>query len=223
MNERRLLSCALLLAACGRDASPPASPPEVPRAAALKVIAFGDSLTAGKDLEDPDKEAYPAVLETLLREAGFDAAVVNAGVSGDTTADALARLDWSLEGGADVVLVALGSNDTFQGKKLEDVERNLSEILKRVRAKGAVPVLAAMKTFPNLGPYYGAAYEKLFPRVAAREGAAAAPFMLEGVAGDPSLNLADGIHPNAAGHRRVARNLLPAVETALRKAPRRPI
>lgn len=212
MNSRPWL-LAFFLAACGRPEAVP--PPPAARAAAT-VLAFGDSLTAGKDLEDPDAEAYPAVLERLLRAKGFDVSVVNAGVSGDTTSDALARLDWSLSEEPDVLLVALGSNDTFQGKKVGDIERNLEAIAARAREKGAVPVLAAMKTFPNLGPYYGSDYEALFARVAGRTGAVLAPFMLEGVAGVPALNLSDGIHPNAAGHRRVAENLLPALEGVLK-------
>lgn len=222
MNERfqRRLSplfFSLLLAACDRPQPAPPPTAAVAPKAALTILAFGDSLTAGKDLEDPDTEAYPAVLERLLREKGHDVAVVNAGSSGDTTADALARLDWSLSEKPDVVLVALGSNDTFQGKKLEHMEKNLDDILRRIQASGAMPVLVSMKTFPNLGPYYGAAYEAMFARAAKRAGVLLTPFLLEGVAGDKSLNLADGIHPNPAGQRKAAQNVLPTLEEALRR------
>lgn len=218
MNKIPALAALLLLAACGKPPAPAEPPPSAPPPPALRVLAFGDSLTAGKDLEDPDAQAYPAVLERLLKERGVDAAVTNAGVSGDTTADGLARLEWSLRENPRVVIVALGSNDTFQGKRTADIEKNLDAILAKCRAAGAVPVLAAMHTFPNLGPDYGAAYAAIFPRVAARHGARLAPFMLGDVAGRAELNLADGIHPNAAGHEKVARTLLPAVEAALREA-----
>jgi acyl-CoA thioesterase-1 len=206
-----------LFTACGEKtpAPPPAAAPASPPA--IRILAFGDSLTAGKDLEDPDREAYPAVLERLLRAKGHDVAVTNAGVSGDTTANALARLDFSLREKPRLVIVALGSNDTFQGKPLADIETNLGEIVRRSRASGAVVLLCALRTFPNLGLYYAADYTKMFERVAKRDGALLAPFLLEGVAGVAALNLPDMIHPNARGQERVAANLLPHVEKALQK------
>jgi acyl-CoA thioesterase I len=207
----------LFLTACENPFPAPPPPTGASVKPDLRLLALGDSLTAGKDLEDPEAQAYPAVLERLLREKGYNVAVTNAGLSGDTTADVLARLDWSLAEKPDIVLVALGSNDTFQGKKLPDIEKNIERILRRAEAAGAVTVLALLKTFPNLGPSYGDAYEKMFARLAERTGSVLAPFLLEGVAGDPSLNLPDGIHPNAEGHRRAAKTLLPAIEESIKK------
>jgi acyl-CoA thioesterase-1 len=184
---------------------------------AIRILAFGDSLTAGKDLEDPDREAYPAVLEGLLHEAGHSVRVTNAGHSGDTTFDALARLDFSLAEKPQIVIVGLGSNDTFQGKKVSDMERNLDEIVRRCQSAGAVVVLCGMKTFPNLGLFYASDYAKMFKRVADRGGAIYVPFMLDGVAGNPALNLPDMIHPNPRGQEQVARTVLPSVIKALKK------
>ncbi len=215
-----VLCLAFLLMACGNKEDNPkranaaTSPSSAP---AVRVLAFGDSLTAGKDLPDPDQEAYPAVLERLLKGRGVSVDVMNAGRSGDTTFDALSRLDYSLADNPDLVLVALGSNDTFQGKRLSDIEKNLETIVARVRAKGARVILCGMRTFPNLGPEYAGGYEAVFRRVAEKHRVPLVPFLLEGVAGDPSLNLADGIHPNARGHERMAQNLLPAVLKALKE------
>jgi acyl-CoA thioesterase-1 len=206
----------ILLAACGK--SDPARPPRAgsPSEPTLRILAFGDSLTAGKDLEDPDRDAYPAVLERLLRKAGHAVTVTNAGHSGDTTFDALARLDFSLAEKPRIVIVGLGSNDTFQGKRLADMEKNLADTVRRCREAGAVVVLCGMKTFPNFGLFYASDYAKMFKRVAQRERAILVPFMLEGVAGDPAMNLPDMIHPNPRGQERVAQNLLPFVEKALK-------
>lgn len=230
MNRARQLIAAILVAAsggCGGGmAQPPipVEPPAIPRASTLRIIAFGDSITAGKDLADPDREAWPALVERALREEGRDVIVENAGVSGNTTFDALDRIDFALESEVTaagpgpapaLVIVCLGSNDAFQAKPLRLVEENLERIVRRCRERGARVLLVSLKTFPNFGPEYGAAYEAIFPRVARRAGADLAPFLLEGVAGDRRLNLPDGIHPNAEGHRRVAANLLPAIREAL--------
>jgi acyl-CoA thioesterase I len=212
-----IFALLLLVAGCGRPAAPPphapldATPSVPPR---LTIVAFGDSITAGKDLDDPDAEAYPAVLERILRARGRDVRVVNAGVSGNTTFDALERLDFSVPS-ADLVIVQLGANDTFQGKSIEAIEKNLAEIVTRLKKKGAAVVLWDMKTFPNLGPFYAEKFERIFARVAKSTGCTLAPFPLEGVAGNPAMNLADGMHPNAGGHERVAANLVVSVETVL--------
>ncbi|MBL0058897.1 MAG: arylesterase [Elusimicrobia bacterium] len=220
MSKKGLLlwiGAAVFLAACGKS-EPALAPRTAPLAETpLRILAFGDSLTAGKDLEDPDREAYPAVLERLLKEAGHSVTVTNAGHSGDTTFDALARLDFSLAEKPRIVIVGLGSNDTFQGKRLADMEKNLDETVRRCREAGAVVVLCGMKTFPNFGLFYASDYAKMFKRVAHRQRAILVPFMLEGVAGDPAMNLPDMIHPNPRGQERVAQNLLPYVEKALKK------
>lgn len=206
----------LFLGACEKKETVPVPSTTAP-SAAIKILAFGDSLTAGKDLEDPDTQAYPAVLERLLKEQGYSVSVTNAGHSGDTTFDALARLDFSLAEKPHIVIVGLGSNDTFQGKRVADMEKNLGEIVHRCRQSGAQVVLLGMKTFPNFGLPYAVGYARMFKRVADQEGAFLVPFMLEGVAGNPALNLPDSIHPNPQGQERVAKNILPTVVTALKK------
>lgn len=213
----RALAGVLAIFACGKSTptSVESGPPS-PRPA-IKILAFGDSLTAGKDLGDPDREAYPAVLENLLKKEGNSVSVTNAGRSGDTTFDALARLDFSLAEKPQVVIVALGSNDTFQGKKIPDIERNLEETVRRCHDQGAEVILCGMKTFPNLGPYYASNYAKIFKRVAVRNKIVLVPFLLEGVAGDPRMNLSDQIHPNVLGHERMAQTILPYVKKVLKK------
>lgn len=216
---RALFSVAVALAtcACGKSEPPFAVTPPPSVTAAVRILAFGDSLTAGKDLQDPDQEAYPAVLERLLKEAGHSVRVINAGHSGDTTFDGLARLDFSLGEKPEIVVVGLGSNDTFQGKKVADMEKNLDDIVRRCQQAGAVVVLCGMKTFPNLGLVYASDYAHMFKRVADRRKAIYVPFLLEGVAGNPTLHLPDGIHPNVQGQEQVARTLLPFVVKALNK------
>lgn len=218
MSRHMFLTGALAALFACQSGAAPETPAAVLPGAAIKILAFGDSLTAGKDLEDPDTQAYPAFLEKALKAKGRGVSVINAGHSGDTTFDGLARLDYSLAEKPQVVIIALGSNDTFQGKTLKDIESNLSELVRRSKAAGAVVVLAGMKTFPNLGPFYAGGYDKLFPRVAEKQGAILVPFMLQDVAGAAGLNLSDGIHPNPQGHERIAKTLLPFVERALKEA-----
>lgn len=226
MNDRRpfrwlaLLWMGASLGATGCRETPSVTAPPPSATDGVRILCLGDSLTAGKDLEDPDQEAYPAVLERLLRASGRAATVYNAGVSGDTTANALARLDFSLQDKPDLVIVALGSNDTFQGKQLSNIEDNLTRIVNQCRLSGARVLLCGFKTFPNLGPSYAGQYTRLFDRVAKKTGVRLAPFLLEGVAGRADMNLADGIHPNARGHQRVADNLFPSVLKELAEIPR---
>lgn len=216
MNKRILILLAGFLIGCSQSETPAdRTTPAAPSAAAVKIIAFGDSLTAGKDLADPELEAWPAILEGKLREEKYSVEVVNAGQSGDTTYDALNRLDFALSQGGDVVIVAFGSNDTFQGKDLKDIEKNLDEIIRRIKDRKVDVVLCGMKTFPNFGWHYAGAYEKIFPRVAKRWDVPFVPFLLEGVAGKAEFNLSDGIHPNAKGHAVLADNIFPTMEKAL--------
>lgn len=203
---------SLVLGGCDRPSTPPAALPP----AQLHVLCFGDSLTAGKDLSDPDRTSYPAVLERRLKEKGFRVRVTNAGQSGDTSFDARARLDYSLGDRPDLVIVCLGSNDMFQGKRLEDLESNLTDIVRRCRAAGARVVLCRMRIFVNFGFGWAARYERIFPRVADATGATLAPFPLDGVAAKPSMNLSDGIHPNPAGYSVFVDNIFAAVEKELK-------
>jgi len=177
------------------------------------VLFLGDSLTAGYGLDEG--QAFPAVVGELLRAEGVASRVVNAGVSGDTTAGGLARLGWLLRQQPDVVVVALGANDGLRGLDLGATEENLRQIIEGCRGAGAKVILAGMLLPPNYGPDYTRAFAELYPRLAEELGVELIPFLLDGVAADPELNLGDGIHPNAEGQRRVAANVVPFVIAAL--------
>ena len=186
--------------------APAVSPTPEPE---LRVVVLGDSLAAGLGL--PEAEAFPAVVEAELRDRGEDVEVVNAGVSGDTTAGGLSRLDWVLQRPADVLVVELGGNDALRGQPLENTEANLREIVRRGRAAGADVVLLGMDVPTNYGPDYAAAFAELYPRVAAEEGALLVPGFVREVGSDAALLQADGLHPTAEGQRRLAQALLPAL------------
>ena len=177
------------------------------------LVALGDSLTAGLGVA-PD-EAYPALLEARLRHEGYGYRVVNAGVSGDTSAGGLRRVDWVLKSRPDVVIVALGANDGLRGLPVDELVRNLEAIVTRVRAAGARVLLAGMRVPPNYGADYARAFAAVFPAVAKRTGVPLAPFLLDGVAGDAQLNQPDGIHPTAEGQRVIAERLWPYVRPLL--------
>jgi acyl-CoA thioesterase-1 len=179
------------------------------------VIALGDSLTVGLGV-GPD-EAYPALLEARLRREGFDYRVVNAGVSGDTSAGGLRRIDWALKLRPEVVIVALGANDGLRGQPAEALRENLARIVERARVGGARVLLAGMRVPPNYGDEYARAFAAVYPAVARTSGAVLAPFLLDGVAGDPRLNQADGIHPTAEGQRVIAERLWPYLKPLLTK------
>ena len=171
------------------------------------VVALGDSLTAG--LGVAAEEAWPALLDARLRREGYPYRVVNAGVSGDTTAGGLRRVDWVLRSRPEVAVVALGANDGLRGLGTEAMEANLLAIVERLRAGGARVLVVGMEVPPNYGAAYARAFRGVFVDVARRTGAALMPFLLDGVAADPRLNQADGIHPNAAGHRAIAERIWP--------------
>jgi acyl-CoA thioesterase-1 len=178
------------------------------------VVALGDSLTAG--LGVAADEAFPARLQARLRAEGYDYRVVNAGVSGDTTAGGLRRVDWALRAHPDVVIVALGANDGLRGQSPQVIRANLEEIVARFQAAGARVLLAGMRLPPNYGAEYTKEFEALFPAVARRAKIALVPFLLDGVAADPRLNQADGIHPTAAGQQMIADRLWPHLRPLLR-------
>jgi acyl-CoA thioesterase I len=159
-------------------------------------------LTAG--LGVAATEAYPALIEQRVRKARLPHEVVNAGVSGDTSAGGLRRLDWSLKGRVDVLVVALGANDGLRGLAPRDLETNLRTIIERARGRGIAVLLAGMEAPPNLGATYTRQFRAVYPAVAKRYDVPLLPFLLAGVAGMPSLNQTDGIHPNRQGHRVIA-------------------
>jgi acyl-CoA thioesterase-1 len=179
------------------------------------IVALGDSLTAG--LGVGADEAYPALLEARLRREGFHYRVVNAGVSGDTSAGGLRRLDWALRLRPDVVIVALGANDGLRGQPPDALRGNLTRIVARARAAGARVLLAGMRVPPNYGVDYARTFAGVYPTVARSTGVPLAPFLLDGVAGDPRLNQADGIHPTAEGQRIIAERLWPHLKPLLAK------
>ena len=185
----------------------------MPRA---RVVFLGDSLTAGYGLAGD--EAYPSLIQKRLRESGVDAEVVNAGVSGDTSAGGLRRVDWALDGDVQVIVVALGGNDALRGLRPDDLRRNLAAIIDRCLARNATVILAGMEAPPNLGAEYTAAFRRVYRDLASSHRVTLIPFLLEGVAGNPALNQADGMHPNAEGARHVAELVWPYVERAMRAA-----
>jgi len=187
-----------------------------PASAADHVIAaLGDSLTAGLGVSP--EEAYPAVLEARLRREGFEYRVINAGVSGDTSAGGLRRIDWVLKLRPDVVIVALGANDGLRGQAPDVLRDNLTRIIERARAAGARVLLAGMRVPPNYGDDYARAFAGVYPAVARATGVPLAPFLLDGVAGDARLNQPDGIHPTVEGQRVIAERLWPYLKPLLTK------
>jgi acyl-CoA thioesterase I len=176
----------------------------------IKVVAFGDSLTAGYRLA-PD-QAFPVRLAAKLRARGHDVAVANAGVSGDTTAAGRARLDWAVPEGTDAVILELGANDALRGLPPDQVRVNLEAMITDLKAKGAEILLAGMRAPRNYGPEYTDAFDRIFPELAAKHGLLLYPFFLDGIALDAALNLDDGIHPNARGVDVIVDGILPKVE-----------
>ena len=199
-----LLGALLALVALGRAA-----------AAERVIVALGDSLTAGFGVLA--EEAYPALLGERLRREGYAYRVVNAGVSGDTTAAALRRVDWVLRSQPATVIVALGANDGLRHQSVTAMRNNLTEIVRRLRAGGATVLLAGMRVPPNYGPEYGRSFASVFPEVARATRVPLAPFLLDGVAGNAQLNQPDGLHPTREGQRVIADKLWPHLKPLLRK------
>ncbi len=221
---RFLATVSLALLACGGggDAAPPADRPSGPAgspvAARPAVLFLGTSLTAGYGL-DPEL-AYPALIQERIDRAGLDFRAVNAGVSGETSAGALRRLDWLFEREHPVVLVVeTGANDGLRGQDPDTLRANLEAIMARARALDPSPrlVLLAMEALPNLGPRYAGRFRAVYPAVARATGATLVPFFLDGVAGVDSLNQPDGIHPTARGQAVAADNLWKVLEGVLRE------
>jgi acyl-CoA thioesterase-1 len=185
------------------------------KAAPVKIMAFGDSLFAGYGVADADN--IPTQLELALKADGHDVTMINAAVSGDTTADGLARLDWSLSEKPDLVLLELGANDALRALDPDMARANLDRILARLKAANIPVLICGMIAPRNLGPSYAAKFDPIFADLAAKYNAPLYPFILDGVALDPSLNQADGIHPNPQGVKIVVKRLTPYVEKALPK------
>lgn len=174
------------------------------------ILVLGDSLTAGLGL--PPEQAFPAKLEAALKAKYPDLTVMNAGVSGDTAADGLARLDWALAPEVNAVIIELGANDALRGLDPAQAEAALDKIIAGVKAKGLPVLLAGMRAPPNLGPDYAGKFDPMYERLAAKHGVLLYPFFLEGVAADAALNQADGIHPNADGVDKIVSGIMPLTE-----------
>ncbi len=179
------------------------------------IAVLGDSLTAGLGVAADD--AFPAKLQARLRRDGYRYRVVNAGVSGDTTASGLRRVDWVLRSRPAIVVVALGANDGLRGLSVAAMQSNLTQIVERLRAAGARVLLAGMRVPPNYGDDYARRFEDAFREVATRTGATFMPFLLAGVAGDPALNQSDGIHPTAGGQAVIADNIWTSLKPLVKR------
>jgi acyl-CoA thioesterase I len=179
------------------------------------IVTLGDSLTAGLGL--PQNQSFPAQLEVALKAGGRDVKVVNAGVSGDTAAAALKRLDWGLPEDASAVIVELGGNDALQGLPPEETKAALAKIIERLQAKGLPVLLAGMEAPRNMGEEYVEAFGAIYPDLAERYDVLLYPFFLDGAALNDGLMQADGIHPNARGVAKIVENMLPKVEELLAK------
>jgi acyl-CoA thioesterase-1 len=223
------LVLAGLLVACGGESEPDVTAERASEATTAAetddrstILFLGDSLTAGYGVEPA--EAYPALLQERLDAARLPYRIVNAAVSGETTSDALARLEWHRSATTDasaprvrVIVLALGGNDGLRGVPVAVVEENLQTLVEAARAAfpGVHVLLAGMQSPPNMGDDYTRAFREAFVTVARRTGAAFLPFLLEGVGGEPDMNQRDGIHPNEAGHRRMADNVWGVLEPLL--------
>ena len=176
----------------------------------IRIVAFGDSLTAGYNL--PQADGFAAKLEAALRKQGHDVTVVNAGVSGDTTSGGLARLDWSLGDGADAVILELGANDMLRGLDPAIPRKNLATMLGELQARKIKVLFTGMRATPSMGKPYGDAFAAIYPDLAKQYAVPFYPFFLEGIIGDRSLHLPDELHPNAQGVDTIVAHILPSVD-----------
>lgn len=177
------------------------------------IVAVGDSLTAGYGLKEED--AYPAQLERKLHAAGYSWRVINAGISGETSSGALSRINWILKLKPDIVILETGANDGLRGIDPRVMKRNISEIVRILKKNNVKVVLAGMRMLTNMGREYTEAFAAVYPDIARKEGLILVPFFLAGVAGDPALNQADGIHPFAGGYRIVTETVYPYLLRAI--------
>jgi acyl-CoA thioesterase-1 len=225
------MAAAVAAGACGRRAAPvdhdasaanaagqSYAAPAVPTPARAKIVFLGDSLTAGLGL--PVDQSYPSLLGERLKSIGLDYEVVNAGVSGDTSAGGLSRLDWALQGDVRILVVALGGNDGLRGLPPAALKQNLAEIIERAQGRGTRVILAGMEAPPNYGPDYLVSFHKVYSALAQQYHVPFVPFLLQRVAGIDRLNQPDGIHPNAEGARIVADNVWAVLEPIAREEAR---
>jgi acyl-CoA thioesterase-1 len=223
-----LIAACLLTAACGRDASPSPNAPATASASAPaagtpaaatrpRIVFLGDSLTIGLGL-DPSQN-YPSLLGKRLASEGFNYEIVNAGVSGDTSAGGLRRLEWSLEGDVKVLFLALGANDGLRGLPPAELKKNLVAVIEQAKARGVTVLLAGMEAPPNFGDDYTRDFRAVYADLAREHNLRFIPFLLAGVAGNAALNQSDGIHPNVKGAEMVADLVWPELQAALPRPP----
>ena len=201
-----IFACAAALAVMIAPASAPLA-----QGQPLRLVVLGDSLTAGYGL--PQEAAFPAVLERALKAKGYKVEIANAGVSGDTSSGGLDRLDWSIPDGTDGVIVELGANDMLRGLDPEVPRKAIGAIVERLKARNIPVMLAGMYASRNLGPDYVQKFDSLYLDIAKRHDLVLYPFFLDGVAGERSLNLPDGLHPTAKGVEIIVERILPTVES----------
>jgi len=211
-----LVQFAGVLAACSVAVVAATAARPAGAAAPIKIVALGDSLTAGLGL--PAKDSFVPRLQAALAADGVAAEIANAGVSGDTAADGLARLDWSVPQGTDAVILELGANDMLRGLKPQVTRDALDAILQRLAARHIAVLFCGMRATPNLGAAYGAEFARIFPELAAKYGVPLYPFFLDGVAADRKLLQPDGMHPNAAGVGVIVGRILPQVKNLIARA-----
>ncbi|SDL44578.1 acyl-CoA thioesterase-1 [Salinimicrobium catena] len=221
LNPKLLLIIMTLFLSCGEQKQEQEKPAEEKetreeKKTAKNILFFGDSLTAGMGL-DPN-EAFPAVIQEKLDSLGLNYNVINAGLSGETTASGKNRIDWVLNQEVDIFVLELGANDGLRGIPPRETRKNLQEIIKIVRKKNPDTriILAGMQIPPNMGPEYTAEFRKIFPELAKKNNVELIPFLLEDVAGNPELNQADGIHPTEEGHQIVAENVWEVLKPMLK-------
>ena len=210
----------LVLTSCRGTAPKEASPPSTgsptkPAKSLPKIVAFGDSLTAGYGVDQ--NASYPSLLQKMLEADGFEYEVVNAGVSGDTSAGGVRRIDWALDGDVKIVIVELGANDILRGQSIEAMKENLGRIIERVKARGAQVLLAGMEAPTSSGGDYRLSVHDVFPSLARKYGVQFIPFFLDGVAGIDALNQRDGIHPNEEGTKIVTETVYRSLRPMLEK------
>lgn len=207
------LGAAVLAVNCGLAfaALRPATAGEAP----VKIVAFGDSLTAGFQL--PPGDAFPAQLSRALAARGHSLELLNAGVSGDTTAAGLERFDWAIPAGTEAVILELGANDGLRGIDPAIARKNLEAIIARLKSRGIEVLLTGMRAPKNWGDDYAVTFDRMFPELAAAHGLILYPFFLDGIALDPALNLSDGLHPNAKGVAKIVEGIVPKVEELLQR------
>jgi acyl-CoA thioesterase I len=207
---RQIVRTVLAAALAGAALMAATADPSAAAGKPVKIVALGDSLTAGYGL--PEQDGFVPRLEAALAAKGVAAEIINAGVSGDTASDGLARLDWSVPEGTEAVILELGANDMLRGIKPQVTRAALEAILRGLSERHIAVLLCGMRAAPNLGPDYDQAFERIYPELAAKYDTLLYPFFLDGVAGELSLDQPDGLHPNAAGVGVIVKRVLPKVE-----------